>query len=101
MCVSFVLEETEKGLTAKDLREEDPERVARLSAKVHYGKVKVELLCARGSKYTLLTLASNTSILQTKNQQMAMASSNPVIHLPTVLRRSQSTWLSHKYHCHN
>ncbi len=52
MCVSFVLEETEKGLTAKDLREEDPERVARVTAKVHYGKVKVGLFCARCSMYT-------------------------------------------------
>ena len=45
--MSFVLEETEKGPTAKDLREENPERVARLTANVHYGKVKVEIFCAR------------------------------------------------------
>lgn len=47
LCVSFVLEESEKGLTAKDLREEDPERVARLTAKVHYGKVKVGFFYTR------------------------------------------------------
>ena len=47
-----MLEETDKGPTAKDLREEDPERVARVTAKVHYGKVKVELLYARYLMYT-------------------------------------------------
>ena len=52
MCVSFVLEETEKGPTAKDLREEDPERVARVTAKVHYGKVKVGLFCTWCLMYT-------------------------------------------------
>ena len=41
MCVSFVLEESDKGPSAKDVREEDPERVARVTAKVHYGKVIV------------------------------------------------------------
>ena len=41
MCVSFVLEESDKGPSAKDVREEDPERVARVTAKVHYGKVLV------------------------------------------------------------
>lgn len=41
MCVSFIVEETEKGPTAKDVREEDPERVERVTAKVHYGKVAV------------------------------------------------------------
>lgn len=40
-CVSFVREEGEKGALAKDLRAEDPERVARVTAKVHYGKVVV------------------------------------------------------------
>ncbi|KAL9071982.1 MAG: hypothetical protein Q9161_003914 [Pseudevernia consocians] len=40
-CVSFVQEEGEKGLLAKDLRKEDPERVARVTAKVHYGKVVI------------------------------------------------------------
>ena len=40
-CVSFVREEGDKGPLAKDLREEDPERVARVTAKVHYGKVVV------------------------------------------------------------
>ena len=43
-CVSFVQEEGEKGLLAKDLREENPERVARVTAKVHYGKVVVGLI---------------------------------------------------------
>lgn len=52
MCVSFVLEETEKGPTAKDLREEDPERVARVTAKVYYGKVEVELFCAQCLMHT-------------------------------------------------
>ena len=41
MCVSFILEEGEKGPLAKDVRTEDPNRVARLTAKVHYGKVAV------------------------------------------------------------
>lgn len=40
-CVSFAQEEGEKGPLAKDLRKEDPERVARVTAKVHYGKVVV------------------------------------------------------------
>ena len=40
-CVSFVREEGDKGSLAKDLREEDPERVARVTARVHYGKVVV------------------------------------------------------------
>ena len=41
MCVSFVCEDSGKGPAAKDLREEDPARVARVTAKVHYGKVEV------------------------------------------------------------
>ena len=41
MCVSFVCEETAKGPSAKDLREEDPERVRRVIAKVYYGRVDV------------------------------------------------------------
>lgn len=41
LCVSFVCEEGDKGFTAKDLREEDPDRVARVTAKVHYGRVEV------------------------------------------------------------
>ena len=40
-CVSYVREEGEKGALAKDLREEDPDRVMRVTAKVHYGKVVV------------------------------------------------------------
>ena len=43
-CVSYFREEGEKGSLAKDLRKEDPERVARVTAKVHYGKVVVKLL---------------------------------------------------------
>ena len=43
-CVSFVREEGDKGPLAKDLRKEDPERVARVTAKIHYGKVVVRLL---------------------------------------------------------
>lgn len=42
-CVSFVREEGDKGPLAKDLRKEDPDRVARVTAKVHYGKVVVIL----------------------------------------------------------
>ena len=42
-CVSFVLEDGDKGALAKDLRTEDPERVARVTAKVHYGKVVVRI----------------------------------------------------------
>lgn len=41
MCVSFVLEEGEKGALAKDLREEAIERVKRVTAEVHYGTVEV------------------------------------------------------------
>ncbi|KAF6231745.1 hypothetical protein HO173_010047 [Letharia columbiana] len=40
MCVSFVCEDSGKGPAAKDLRQEDPARVARVTAKVHYGKVE-------------------------------------------------------------
>ncbi|KAK4694889.1 cold shock protein, partial [Lecanoromycetidae sp. Uapishka_2] len=40
LLVSYVCEEGEKGPTAKDLREEDPIRVARVTAKVHYGRVE-------------------------------------------------------------
>jgi len=40
MTVSFVFEEGPKGPLAKDIREEDPVRVARVSAKRHYGKVE-------------------------------------------------------------
>ena len=47
MCVSFVLEESDKGPSAKDVREEDPERVARVTAKVHYGKVLVRAYYTR------------------------------------------------------
>lgn len=41
MCVSFVCEDSGKGPAAKDLRREDPARVARVTAKVHYGNVEV------------------------------------------------------------
>ena len=41
LCVSFVLEQTDKGPSAKDLREEDPERVRRVTAEVYYGRVDV------------------------------------------------------------
>lgn len=41
MCVSFVCEDTERGPAAKDIRQEDPARVARVTAKLHYGKVEV------------------------------------------------------------
>ena len=41
MCVSFVCEDSDKGPAAKDLRQEDPARVARVTAQVHYGKVEV------------------------------------------------------------
>ena len=41
MCVSSVCEGTEKGPAAKDVRQEDPARVARVTAKKHYGKVEV------------------------------------------------------------
>ncbi|KAF6230560.1 hypothetical protein HO173_011097 [Letharia columbiana] len=40
-CVSFVREEGDKGPLAKDLRKEDPDRVARVTARVHYGKVVI------------------------------------------------------------
>ncbi len=43
MCVSFVCEDIGKGPAAKDVREEDPARVARVTAKVHYGEVEVGL----------------------------------------------------------
>ncbi|KAL6721650.1 hypothetical protein ACLMJK_000754 [Lecanora helva] len=41
MCVSFKYEEGAKGPLAKDVRQEDPDRVARITAKIHYGKVKM------------------------------------------------------------
>lgn len=41
MCVSFVCEDSDKGPAAKDLRQEDPARVARVTAKVLYGKIEV------------------------------------------------------------
>ena len=41
MCVSFVFEENDKGPTAKDVREEDPERVARVTAVRRHGVVTV------------------------------------------------------------
>lgn len=41
MCVSFVCEDGEKGPAAKDLRQEDPARVARVTAKVLYGTIEV------------------------------------------------------------
>ena len=40
-CVSYDREEGEKGALAKDLREEDPDRVARVTARLHYGQVVV------------------------------------------------------------
>ena len=40
-CVSYDREEGEKGTLAKDLREEDLDRVARVTARLHYGKVVV------------------------------------------------------------
>jgi len=43
MCVSFKQEEGTKGPLAKDVRQEDPARVARITAKVHFGKVEVRV----------------------------------------------------------
>ena len=40
MTVSFKHEDGAKGPVAKDIRQEDPERVKRVTAKVHYGKVE-------------------------------------------------------------
>lgn len=40
MTVSFVVEEGPKGPLAKSIREEDPVRVARVTAKRYYGKVE-------------------------------------------------------------
>ena len=34
LCVSFVFEDTDKGATAKDLRQENPDRLARVTARV-------------------------------------------------------------------
>lgn len=45
MCISFVYEDGDKGPSAKDIRKEDPERVARVTAKKMYGKVEVRRLC--------------------------------------------------------
>ena len=39
--VSFIVEVGDKGPLAKDIREEDPAHVARVTAEVHYGKVVV------------------------------------------------------------
>ena len=47
MCVSFVCEDSGKGPAAKELRQEDPERVARVTAPVHYGKVEVGIPSCR------------------------------------------------------
>ena len=56
MCVSFVCEDVGKGPAAKDLRQEDPARVARVTAKVHYGKVMVRAsVLPRSFLYSVLT----------------------------------------------
>ena len=76
MCVSFILEEGEKGPSAKDVREEDPQRIAGLTAKVHYGKVVVRksLCLVLFTHVTPLTSSRNTAIRQTSDLLMAMAS---------------------------
>lgn len=58
-CVSYVLEEGDKGPLAKDLREEDPDRVARVTARVHYGQVVVGY-----SYYSLTTMFIATNPCQ-------------------------------------
>ncbi len=50
MCVSFIFEENDRGPTAKDVREEDPERVARVTAVRKYGLVDV---CTDASSISL------------------------------------------------
>ena len=58
MCISFIYEDGDKGPSAKDIRKEDPERVARVTAKKIYGKVEVRRLCCGNLPCLYLSLIS-------------------------------------------
>lgn len=90
MTVSFVCEEGSKGPLAKDIREEDPARVARVTAKRHYGKVKVGYYSFL-SKGTSLTYKSNTQTRQPPNQPTASASLNLLTLRATANQRSTTS----------
>ena len=84
MCVSFVYEDSDKGPAAKDVREEDPARVARVTAKVLYGKIEVGFpfllsdfpLALSSTLLTSLSYASVTWTPQTVILAAAMVSSS-------------------------
>ena len=89
MCVSFKQEEGAKGPLAKDIRQEDPDRVARITAKVHYGIVEVP--GARSCLITRigLTLYRATSTRQRRSLPTATVSSLHSVHLYTEHPRSK------------
>ena len=78
MCVSFVYEDGDKGPAAKDVREEDPARVARVTAKVLYGKIEVGFPSLPSSfpsplSSTLLTYMSQSSATWTPQKAVQPA----------------------------
>ena len=101
MCISFVYEDGDKGPSAKDIRKEDPERVARVTAKKMYGKVEVSCLCYADIPGLYMSLSDIqthcriTLILPMISQTMVMVSFFRLIlpnmvHLRSEYRRSRS-----------
>lgn len=86
-CVSFVKEDGEKGPIAKDIRLEDPVRVARVTAKIRYGRVEVQGTFAIGRTW-MLTSYRVTSTLQKRSRRVAMALLDHSKKLATALPRS-------------
>ena len=91
MCVSFKQEEGAKGPMAKDVRLEDPERVARVTAKVRYGTVEVkEVQQCKARLFISLTCNRAISIPPRRDPQTATASSFLWKSLEREHRRSES-----------
>ena len=89
MCVSFKHEEGAKGPLAKDIRQEDPARVARVTAKVHYGKVEVRASLPFLAYQSTNITRSPISILLKRDLRMVMDSSLPSTHQATGPQRSE------------
>ena len=61
-CVSFVQAKDAKGPLARDLRAEDPDRVARVTAKICYGKVVVGITAAILVRFTLSLILARPTV---------------------------------------
>lgn len=98
LLISFVCEEGEKGPLAKYLREEDPARVARVTTKVHYGRVEVGSMLTPTFKCSPANFPSLTGIPLRPSLLMGMDLSSRLPPLRMELQRSKQTPCKHCTH---